>query len=216
MSLVACVRALAKALRKGRLIGSQFQFRQDATETMRLIFDRNTAEIGNRLATLLLTPMPAAVKDLLADHRPLRTITSKLRQVRELVDQTDSPSLKFALERLLNAPWLAAIWYCGQIARDDSVWSMTVGLTFAPTPPDIVQALVTASESVKKKEVKQTSRLRVDRRLAFVNGRPVPLNLTPERTDDALAFLREQLKEPGNWQSSRASGDASSGRSGSG
>src|SRR5438309_1351238 len=57
-------------LRKGRLIGSQFQFRQDATETMRLIFDRNTAEIGNRLATLLLTPMPAAVKDLLADHRP--------------------------------------------------------------------------------------------------------------------------------------------------
>jgi hypothetical protein len=42
----------------------------------------------------------------------------------------------------------------------------------------------------------------------YIRGRLVPLGLTPERTEDTLAFLGELLKEPGNWKSSPDIGKA--------
>jgi hypothetical protein len=47
-------------------------------------------------------------------------------------------------------------------------------------------------------------------KLKAVNARCVltPLNLTPERTEVALAFLNELLKEPGNWKSNSDIGKA--------
>jgi hypothetical protein len=44
--------------------------------------------------------------------------------------------------------------------------------------------------------------LHIEGKTVYVGGVPVPLNLTPERTADALAFLGELLREPGNWKSS--------------
>jgi hypothetical protein len=51
-------------------------------------------------------------------------------------------------------------------------------------------------------------RLQLIGRTVAVNGKPVPLNMTPERAADALAFLGELLKEPGNWMSSTDIGKA--------
>jgi hypothetical protein len=50
--------------------------------------------------------------------------------------------------------------------------------------------------------------LRVQDRTVYLDGRAVPLDFTPERTDDALAFLGELLKQPGNWMSSADIGKA--------
>lgn len=51
-------------------------------------------------------------------------------------------------------------------------------------------------------------RIRIVAKAVFVDGQAVPLNCTLESTDDALAFLGELLKEPGNWMSSRDIGKA--------
>ena len=50
--------------------------------------------------------------------------------------------------------------------------------------------------------------LRVTEQTVYVNGKPVPLDLSPEKKEDALAFLAELAKEPGNWMSSTDIGKA--------
>jgi hypothetical protein len=199
---------LGETRRAGRIISVDFELRQHATETMRVIFDQNTIEIENRLDALLLSPLPAAVKDLLRAHHPLRTITGRLRQVRELVDHTDSPLLKSALGQLLNMPLLDAIIYRGQIARDESVWTMTIGLRFSQTPRDVLQALVAAASTMKNEETEWNSPIRLEGMQVFVKNKPVPLELTSDRTKDALVFIGELNKEPGNWKSSSEIGKA--------
>jgi hypothetical protein len=59
-------------------------------------------------------------------------------------------------------------------------------------------------DAVAASESRGTSnRLCVEGRMVYLDGRPVPLGLTPETTDDALAFLSALLNEPGNWKSGR-------------
>jgi hypothetical protein len=50
--------------------------------------------------------------------------------------------------------------------------------------------------------------IRVEGRQVFVEGEPVPLGMTPDKAADALAFLKQLLREPGNWQSSAEIGEA--------
>jgi hypothetical protein len=55
-----------------------------------------------------------------------------------------------------------------------------------------------------------STRLSIEGSTVLVNGRHISLNLTAERTEDALAFLGELLKEPGSWKSSPEIGKATS------
>jgi hypothetical protein len=52
--------------------------------------------------------------------------------------------------------------------------------------------------------------LAIDGNTVTVHGQPVDLDLTAERTEDALAFLRELLKEPGTWKTGPDIGKATS------
>ncbi len=52
------------------------------------------------------------------------------------------------------------------------------------------------------------TQLRIESKQVFLNNEPVPMGFTPERTEDALAFIGELLREPGNWKSSSDIGKA--------
>ncbi len=62
--------------------------------------------------------------------------------------------------------------------------------------------------TLHRKTKQPVARLKIESRTVYVDGQLVPLDMTPERTDDALAFLGELLKEPGNWKSASDIGKA--------
>lgn len=59
-----------------------------------------------------------------------------------------------------------------------------------------------ALENQHSAEPAKSGQFQVKERTVLVNGSPIPLGMTPERTDDALAFLEVLAAEPGNWFSS--------------
>jgi hypothetical protein len=52
------------------------------------------------------------------------------------------------------------------------------------------------------------SRLRVQGETVYLDNSPVPLDMTAEKKADAVAFLGELLKQPGNWLSGSDIGKA--------
>jgi hypothetical protein len=61
----------------------------------------------------------------------------------------------------------------------------------------------TLSADVEKKVPRRRHpcRLKIRKRQFFLDGVLVPMELTQEKTDDALAFVGELIKEPGSWKS---------------
>lgn len=58
-----------------------------------------------------------------------------------------------------------------------------------------------SSRGAIARKVSQPTALKIRGKLVFVRGMRTPLDLTPERTDEALAFLGRLCSEPGNWMS---------------
>lgn len=67
---------------------------------------------------------------------------------------------------------------------------------------DTIERLCTCQNPSKRNNERGVSNLRIEGRNVYVDNQQVALDMTPERLDDALAFLGVLLSEPGNWFSS--------------
>jgi hypothetical protein len=119
-----------------------------------------------------------------------------------------------------DASWLFGLF--GDLDAEGFTQDLVVVLSHVlsqwyPDPHLALNALGLPAEAAKTAEQQsvptivppaEIGKLRIEGKVIYVRDRAVSLDFTPERTEDALAFLGVLLEDPGNWKSSSDIGRA--------
>jgi hypothetical protein len=145
----------------GRVTAIQFDLRQEhADDSESIIVGQARLPIPNRLRSLLADPTTPPLRDLLQISRPVRALSTALRNVSEALEgaRRGAVHLRDEFEHLLNAAWYRETRLLGRLKPSEVAtpgvsgeW-LKFGITFCPIDPDLLKALGAASDALGKDE----------------------------------------------------------------
>lgn len=203
-----------------------------ATKTLPEVADSAAAAISHdRLREKVITTL-YRIRDILSSPA-LATIARPFQGLDDNGEPVQSPkdvkllkrlyreisdNLKAAVQEAQGLALLADQVYVHADHIREQERDMAALARYSESPHRVGRALPTASQLSKTQNRPESGqrpkrrhwskRLQIKRKTVYLDGEPVPLGLTCEGAEEALDFLRELIKDPGDWKSGTDIGKA--------